>query len=43
MFTPRIPTRLYPGGGHTDFPALFAALKQSGYKGDNQRGVFAAS
>ncbi|MEN6418154.1 MAG: sugar phosphate isomerase/epimerase family protein [Clostridiaceae bacterium] len=26
--------RLYPGGGHTDFPALFAALKQSGYKGE---------
>lgn len=26
--------RLYPGGGHTDFPALFRALKESGFSGD---------
>lgn len=26
--------RLYPGGGHTDFPALFRALSESGFSGD---------
>lgn len=26
--------RLYPGGGHTDFAALFRALRESGFSGD---------